>query len=167
MKTKKKKSNTKSSSTHVVTESIKTYLAGNILKLVSFVIMFVIMSMLSFFRVATTNTILSFNMRNYEVGQISDITIIATKTLPSDYDNPVSVEKGEKVVRKGFPITEEGYAKMKKMSESKAYIDYRAFANSVLYIILWSALYFFLFGKISLNKVCELKEIITILYPSS
>ncbi len=162
MKTKKKKSNTKSSSTHVVTESIKTYLAGNILKLVSFVIMFVIMSMLSFFRVATTNTILSFNMKNYEVGQISDITIIATKTLPSDYDNPVSVEKGEKVVRKGFPITEEGYAKMKKMSESKAYIDYRAFANSVLYIILWSALYFFLFGKISLNKVCELKEIITI-----
>ena len=46
--------------------------------------------------------------------------------------------------------------------ESKAYIDYRAFADSVLYIILWSALYFFLFGKISLNKVCELKEIITI-----
>ena len=144
MKTKKKKSSIKNDSAHIVTESVKAYLAGNTLKLVFFVIMFAIMAMLSFFRVATTNTILSFNMKNYEVGQISDITIIATKTLPSDYDNPVSVEKGEKVVRKGFPITEEGYAKMKKMSESKAYIDYRAFANSVLYIILWSALYFFL-----------------------
>ncbi|MCR5762349.1 MAG: HDIG domain-containing protein [Treponema sp.] len=162
MKTKKKKNSTKNSSVHIVSESIKAYLAGNTLKLVSFVIMFAIMAILSFFRIATTNTILSFNMRNYEVGQISDITIIATKTLPSDYENPVSVEKGEKVVRKGFPITEEGYAKMKKMSESKAYIDYRAFANSILYLVLWSALYFFLFGKISLNKTCELKEIITI-----
>ncbi|MBR1911880.1 MAG: phosphohydrolase, partial [Treponema sp.] len=121
MKTKKKKNSSKNGSAHVVSESVKTYLAENTFKLVSFVIMFIIMSMLSFFRIATTNTILSFNMRNYEVGQISDITIIATKTLPSDYDNPVSVEKGEKVVRKGFPITEEGYAKMKKMSESRAY----------------------------------------------
>ena len=50
---------------------------------------------------------------------------------------------------------------MKKMSETRAYIDYRAFANSILCMILWSALYFFLFSNTSLGKVCELKEMIT------
>ena len=59
---KKKKNSSSTGVNQVVFGAVKTYLAGNALKLVSFVLMFVLMSMLSFVRVATTNTIFSFNM---------------------------------------------------------------------------------------------------------
>ena len=75
-------------------------------------------------------------MEDFEVGQIADRTIYASKSIPADEMNPVFIEEGEKIIRKGFPITEEAYSKLLKMSESPIYLDLRAFANSELYLLL-------------------------------
>jgi putative nucleotidyltransferase with HDIG domain len=53
--------------------------------------------------------------------------------------------KGERITRKGFPITEEDYQKLKKMAETRSYIDYRAFADTLLYLLLALIFWFFLY----------------------
>ena len=98
--------------------------------------------------ISTTQTVASFDIDGFEIGQIADRTIVANKTLPADENNPVSVKEGEKIIRKGFAITEEGFEKLKKMSESPLYIDFRAFANNELFLFLlmigWFLLIMFL-----------------------
>ena len=74
--------------------------------------------LLNFAKISTVQTVASFTLEEYEIGQISDRTIIAEKDLPPDEINPVSILKGEKIIKKGFPITEENYSKLQKMSES-------------------------------------------------
>ena len=71
--------------------------------------------MVSFFVISSSETVLSFTVSEYEVGQIADKTIIADVSLPPDARHPVSVEAGEKIVRKGFPVTEIGLAKLEKL----------------------------------------------------
>lgn len=146
----------------IITESFGTYLKNNYKVLVLLFVTLAVTVSLCFVKISTTNTIASFNINDYEVGQIADVTIKAIKTLPADYDNPIPIEKGEKVIRKGFPITEEGYAKLKKMSESPVYIDYRAFANSIIYHILMVVLFFFFFSKIYFKtNMIEFNELVT------
>lgn len=146
----------------IITESFGTYLRNNYKVLVLLFVTLAVTVSLCFVKISTTNTIASFNINDYEVGQIADVTIKAIKTLPADYDNPIPIEKGEKVIRKGFPITEEGYAKLKKMSESPVYIDYRAFANSIIYHILMVVLFFFFFSKIYFKtNMIEFNELVT------
>lgn len=146
----------------IITESFGAYLKNNYKVLVLLFVTLAVTVSLCFVKISTTNTIASFNINDYEVGQIADVTIKAIKTLPADYDNPIPIEKGEKVIRKGFPITEEGYAKLKKMSESPVYIDYRAFANSIIYHILMVVLFFFFFSKIYFKtNMIEFNELVT------
>lgn len=159
---KMKKNDEKKSVSEILTDSFGAYLKRDYPILVLIFITLLITVALCFVKISTTNTIASFNINDYEVGQIADVTIKAIKTLPADYDNPIPIEKGEKVIRKGFPITEDGYAKLKKMSESPVYIDYRAFADSIIYHILMCALFFFLFSKIYFkNNMIEFKELVT------
>ena len=108
----------------------------------------------------TTETLASFALEEYEIGQVADKTIYATKPLPEDIQYPVSIEKGEKVIRKGFPITEEEYLKLQKMADSPVYVDYRAFCDKVLYLILLSVLWVVLFNPVLLGRKIELKEVI-------
>lgn len=141
--------------------SVGRYIKSNYSVLIMIFVTFVVCSGLSFVKIATTSTISSYNLEDYEIGQISDITIKATKSLAPDAYNPVSVEKDEKVIRKGFPITEEGYAKLKKMAEAPAYIDYRAFANSVIFHLLNCILFFFFRSRLYFKRKIEFKEIVT------
>ena len=145
----------------IIPFSTVKYIKDNTVKLLAFFASFILAVMLLFLRISLTNTISTYNINDYEVGQISDITVKAEKSLPADSENPIAVEKGEKIIKKGFPITEEGYAKLKRMSASRAYIDYRAFANSILFLMLLGALYFFLFSRVCLGKKCNPQEIIT------
>ncbi|MBQ9539597.1 MAG: HDIG domain-containing protein, partial [Treponema sp.] len=130
-------------------------------KLLAFLVSFVVAAGLIFVRISMTNTISSYNIDEYEIGQISFVTVKATKDLPADSMNPVSVSKGETVVKKGFPITEEVYKKLKRMADDHAYIDYRSFANSIIFLMLLGGLYFFLFSKVCLGKKCGPQELIT------
>ena len=115
-------------------------------------------SALNFVKISTTQTVANFSLSDFEIGQISDRTIIADRTLPPDSMDPVAILKGEKIIKKGFPITEEGYAKLKKMSASPIYIDYRAFANSELYLFLVAIMWYLLFSFLPFTKKLQFRE---------
>lgn len=121
---------------------------------------FILASLLAFFDVATSDTVVSYKLSDYEVGQIADKTIVAEKSLVGTIENPTVVAKGEKVTRKGFVITNDGYAKLVKMAETPAYIDFRAFANVLVYFILLFSLGFYLFTPTRLGRKIQRREII-------
>ncbi len=155
------KNDKKQSNFSILMETIGKYLRSNYAILITLGVTFILTASLSFVRIATTSSIASFKIDDYEIGQIADITIIASKTLPPDFNNPIGVEKGERITRKGFPITEESYAKMRRMAESPAYIDYRSFADSLLFLLLLVVLAVLLNHEIRIHFAKpELKEFI-------
>ena len=140
---------------------LKKYFKLNYPKIIVFFVTFIILGVVAFFKISTTSTVASYNIEDYEVGQIADITIKASKTLPPTFESPVGIEKDEKIIKKGFPITEEQYAKLKKMAETTSYFDGRAFANSLIYLFLLQVLFYFFMGDLFFKKRIELKELIT------
>lgn len=128
--------------------------------IVVFLVSFVAATVVVYVDMSTTDTVASYTVEDYEVGQVADRTIFAPKSMPADELFPVAIEEGEKVIRKGFPITEEEYLKLRKMAASPAYIDYRAFSNSVLFLMLVAAFWFLLFSPALLRRQVELKEVV-------
>ena len=154
-----KANNTKSSASVFFAEMsafVKTHYKVIILMLTGFAAV----TILNFFNVATSQTIASFRMEDFEVGQIADRTIYASKSIPADEMNPVFIEEGEKIIRKGFPITEEAYSKLLKMSESPIYLDLRAFANSELYLLLLMMMWYLFFAFIPRKRNVLLREFV-------
>ncbi|MBR5965987.1 MAG: HDIG domain-containing protein [Treponema sp.] len=119
---------------------------------------FLAMAVISFFNVSRSLTVASFSLDEYEIGQVADRTIVADRNLPGTMEYPTVVQKGEKVIKKGFVITEEAYRKLEKMANIHEYIDYRAFANSLLYLAMLIVLWFFLFSKVLVGHTVHLKE---------
>lgn len=115
-------------------------------------------SAINFVKISTSETVASFNLNDFEIGQISDRTIIADRTIPPDQVDPVAILDGEKIIKKGFPITEESYAKLKKMSASPVYIDYRIFANNELFLLLLAIMWYLLFSFIPFRHKIQFKE---------
>ena len=126
--------------------------------LILFFVGIILVSVLNFMKISTAQSVANFALSDFEIGQISDRTIIADRTLTADNLDPITVIKGEKIIKKGFPITEEGFAKLKKMSESPLYIDYRAFANNELFILLLAILWYLLFTFIPFGRQILFKE---------
>ena len=118
-------------------------------------------ALIAFFGVSRNSTVASFALDEYEVGQISDRTITAERSLPSTMEYPTAVKEGEKVIKKGFPITEEAYRKLEKMANTREYIDYSAFGGALIYLALVLALWIFLYSPALLGREPPLKEIIT------
>ena len=146
------KENKKSGSAGLVMKGVGEYMRKNYPFLILFFAGLLAVSALNFLKISTAQTIANFSLDDFEIGQIADRTIIADRSLPPDNIDPVTVTKGEKIIKKGFAITEEGFAKLKKMSASPLYIDYRAFANSELYLLLLSIMWYLLFTFISVNR---------------
>lgn len=122
---------------------------------------FIVMGVIVFFGVSQNFTVAAFALNEYEVGQVADRTIIAERTLPSTMEYPVVVKEGEKVTRKGFPITEEAYRKLEKMANTREYLDYRFFANKLIYLALLVVLWYFFFSPLLIGHTVHLKEILT------
>ena len=139
-------------------QSLGEYISKNYLFLILFVVGLFLISVLNFVKISTVQTIADFSLNDYEINQISDRTIIAKKDLPPDEMDPISIEKGEKIIKKGFPITEEGYAKLKKMSASPLYIDYRAFANAELFLLLLAIMWYLLYSFVPFNRKIYVRE---------
>ena len=148
----------KNNSMSLVMKATGTYIRQNYPFLILFFVGLLSISALNFLKISTAETIATFSLNDFEIGQIADRTIIADRTLQPDNVDPVSVVKGEKIIKKGFPITEEGLSKLKKMSASPLYIDYRAFANSELYLLLLSIMWYLLFTFISVNRNLGFRE---------
>ena len=123
---------------------------------------FISLLVITFFDVATRETVASFALSEYQIGQIADRTIIAEKSLSATEYDPIQVNKDEKIIRKGFPITDENYAKLRKIAEAPSYIDFRALANAFLYLFLLVVLTVFLFSPYMLGREIKLKEMIFI-----
>lgn len=130
--------------------------------LIVFVLTFASVLTVSFFDAATGETLFSFPLAEYQVDQIADRTIIAQKTLLPTELNPFTIVKGEEIIKKGFPITQERYDKLKKMAETPAYVDLRAVGNAMLFFMLLSVLMFLLFSSFFLKRPLELKEAVTL-----
>ena len=123
------------------------------------VISFVILGIICFFGVTKNVTVAAFSLNEYEVGQIADRTIIADRTLTATPDYPIVVREGEKIIRKGFAITEENYKKLEKMANTKEYIDYRAYADTLLYLFVLMILWSLLFSKVLTGHKLSFKEL--------
>lgn len=128
-------------------QSYKSYFSLHGIQIVIFIITFVLISVVSFFNIATSKTIITFDVSDYEVGQIADRTIIASKTIPEDDESSFSIYKGETIIKKGFAISEAGMLKLERMASAPLYIDWRAFANSMLVFLLILSLAIFLYSK--------------------
>lgn len=128
--------------------------------LLLFVLGFMAVTAVIYVDASTTETVASYVLEEYEIGQIADKTIFATKSMSADEQYPVAIEEGEKIIRKGFPIGEEDYLKLKKMAESPLYIDYRAFADRVVFLMLVAALWWLLFSPVLLRRRVQFKELL-------
>ena len=134
------------------------YIQKNFAFLILFFVGLFAVSAINFMKITTVQTVANFSISDFEIGQISDRTIIADRSLSPDELDPVGITKGEKIIKKGFPITEESYAKLKKMATSPLYIDYRAFANSELFIFLLAIMWYLLFSFVEFGRKVLFKE---------
>ncbi len=115
--------------------------------LIVFAVWFVILLGMAFIKVSTASNLVSFPVDDYEVGQISDRAVIAERSLPKDEQFPFEIVRGERIIKKGFPITEAQLEKVRKISAAPAYIDYRRFCNDLLYYMLLASLLFYLYSR--------------------
>lgn len=137
-----------------------TYVKNNYRIIIAAVLAFLVATLLNFLNIATNQTIASFSLNDFEIGQIADRTIISPLTLQGDSENPVSILKGEKIIRKGFEITEEGFEKLRKMAASPVYLDYRAFANNELYLFVLASVWALLFAFLPFGRKIKISEIV-------
>lgn len=133
-------------------EAVRKYFSRNSIRLWFCVLTFLACAGFAFVRIASSGTVASHSVIDYEVGQIADATIIAKVSLPATIGGPVEsaeVQKNEEIIRKGFPVTTEAYYKLQKMAASPLYIDYRTFLSSLLYLFLVTMLFYFLFSLVT------------------
>lgn len=159
----KKKTNTNKESENAFSMYFKIlgdYVKSKYAYIIIFAAGFLVVSVLNFLNISTSQSIANFAVSDFEIGQIADRTIIANKTLQPDSQNPVSVKEGEKIIRKGFAITENDYAKLQKMAESPVYFDFRAFADGEIYLFLIAVMWylFYLLAAEPRYKKLSLKE---------
>ena len=145
MKTVKAKKNW--SSLSYIQDSIWQTLAKNYGILLVFLGAFLACVLISFFVISSTETVMAYSASEFEVGQIADRTIISDVSLPPDAAHPISVEEGEKIVRKGFPVTEVGLAKLEKLAAAPEYIDYKALSDGVLFLMLYAVYFAYIYVR--------------------
>lgn len=138
----------------------KTYVKKHYPVFILMAIGYLLVSAVNIFEVATSQTIMSFNLNDFEIGQISDRTLVAPKSISADEDFPFSIEEGEKIIRKGFPITSEAFNKLQKMAKSPNYIDWRLFANSELYLFVLLFMWFFIYAYAPFGRKIQLRELV-------
>ncbi|MBP5568714.1 MAG: HDIG domain-containing protein [Treponema sp.] len=157
---KAKKTEFKSSVLSVFFENLGNYVKVKYPFLILFFLGFLAVCAVTLVKVSTSESVARFALNDFEIGQVADRDIIANKSLPPDGMDPVAIQKGERIIHKGFVITEEAYAKLKKMSVSPIYIDYRAFANIILFLFLVAVAWYLLYSFLPFNRKIKMREVI-------
>lgn len=129
-------------------DKVINYAKGHLSLIVLIAVSYFVATIVNLLSVASGQSVAAFNVEDFELGQISDRTIIAAKSIPADDDFPIDITEGEKILRKGFPVTEDAYMKLRKMSQSPIYLDYRAFANTELYLLILAIVWCLFFATI-------------------
>ena len=151
---KMKKNNDDRGFAAVCTEYIKKHYSFILLIVAGYIAV----SALNFVNVATSQTIASFSLHDFEIGQIADRDIIAPREISATYDNPIVIRKGERIIHKGFAIEQENYDKLRKLAESPAYFDYRKFLNNELFLLVLGVVWFLLFAFLPFGRKILLSE---------
>lgn len=108
---------------------------------------FLAITILNYLDVATEKTVSSYHLEEFSVGQVADRSIFSNRSVPAPEDGGgAAVMEGEKIISKGFPITEEQYAKLQTLSNSPLYFDVRSYANKELFLVLILSLAVLLLG---------------------
>ena len=81
-------------------EKVAKYIKKNYPFLILFFAGLLLISALNFMKISTAQTIANFQLSDFEIGQVSDRTIIADRSLSPDASDPVAVIKGEKIIKK-------------------------------------------------------------------
>jgi len=97
------KDNNRPVSANYIVQGIGNYMRKNYPFLIMFFAGLLAVSALNFLKISTAETIANFSIGDFEIGQIADRTIIADRSLPPDNIDPITVTKGEKIIKKGFP----------------------------------------------------------------
>ncbi len=137
-------------------EKIKAQSATILILLVTFIAMLGI----TFIDYATREAAATANYADYEVGQISDITVIAKRNIVPIGSQGISIKAGEKIIRKGFPITEEAYKKLQAISKTNEKLDAKGFMRSFVYLILLIIIIVLLFKATIRGQNLETRETI-------
>ena len=124
------------------------------------VLVFAAVSAIVYFSANTTDSISPSIADRYEVGQIADKTIISPKTMKATAAHPVEIEEGEKIIKNGFPITEEMLEKLKKLSDVQVTIDYQKIGNTLFFLLLVCSLWIILFNPVIIGRRVEMKELV-------
>lgn len=121
---------------------------------------FAAVSAVVYFGANRGESVVSYSAGELEVGQIAFETIVAPKTMRATEMYPIEIIEGEKIVKKGFPVTEEALLKLRKLSDSPTQVDYRSIGNVVFFLILVCALWIVLFSPVILGKRAEMRELV-------
>ena len=123
--------------------------------------------LLAVFLLAAFTSIIDYATRNkavkplyteYEVGQISDITVVAKRTIIPVTTDGLVVRAGEKIIRKGFPITEEAYEKLKIIADEPSKMDFKGVGRTVLFLLLLVLVALLSFKALQKNHIFKLRE---------
>lgn len=120
---------------------------------------FLLCSTFAFVRIASENTIGRVSLSGYQVGQIASEDIISTMDLKPTVDNPLSVNRGDCIVMKGYPITPEQYDTLMRIADSPSSTDFASLVKALLFLLLLSILFYFTFSKPVLGRDVPLQEI--------
>lgn len=123
--------------------------------------------LLAVFLLASFTSVIDYATRNgadkplyteYEVGQVSDITVVAKRTIIPVTTDGLVVRAGEKIIKKGFPITEEAYEKLKIIAGEPSKMDFKGIGRTVLYLALLTIVALLLFKMLQKYHVLKLRE---------
>lgn len=157
---KSKKTDVKTGVLPLFFEGVGNYVKSKYPFLILLLVGYLSVCALTLIKVSTSESVAGFTLNDFEVGQVADRDIISNKTLPPDGMDPVAVEKGERIIHKGYVITEIAFAKLKKLSISPIYIDYRAFANEILFLFLIIIGWYLLYSFLPFNRKIKLREVL-------
>ena len=121
---------------------------------------FALTAALAFVRIAAENTIGRISLRGYEVGQIAAEDIYSPMEIRAKTLDAASVEKGDLIVQKGYPITPEQYDILKSIADSPASTDFVSLGKSFLFLFLLAVLFYFVFSEPIINRKVRLQELI-------
>ena len=121
-------------------------------------VVFLLAAFTSIIDYATRNKAVKPIYTEYEVGQISDITVVAKRTIIPVTTDGLVVRAGEKIIRKGFPITEEAYEKLKIIADGPSKMDFKGVGRTVLFLLLLVLVALLSFKALQKNHIFKLRE---------
>lgn len=110
---------------------------------------FFVASIITFLDFGTREVSLQDLYLKYEVGQIAEETVVSSVSAPATQSYKYPITEGEKIIKKGFPISEEAYEKLVYLSKLPAKFDFKGFGCSILYmfvVLVVAVLLMFSFG---------------------